>query len=689
MQLATIEFMKRYADVETIMFLDWESYFKSKGSVGNKSYSLKSLTYAEYILGDRFAVTGLGVADDLDEPEYFEPIDDQIEQVMDEIKLRRENGERIALCAFNTGFDGAICNWRFGVHFDFYYDAQAMHILLRNDRPHNLGSCGKDEFPNDPSMWKTDELANVDGLYFRYFSDEDREGMERYGKQDVNLMRALACRYVERIIERGLEDELALMHITLRAAIEPQFVVDERPLLDRITIEEKSKIETVYDAADFLKEKFNFDDIKNIDFSSNVKFPQLLEQIGVETPMKTHKKTKLQVPALGKNDPEYVRMRIDNQQFEVVFLARDAVKSTNALTRAKKFIEVSRLFTERSKHVKNKECNMPFFLKYHGADQTGRWSGGQKLNQQNLEADRANDGTKGHHRRSLMAPNGYKVAVSDLSNIELRVNMWFCGQNDILEQMRDPAYDYYCDVATPIFGFPVIKSEHKNERQMGKAAGLGLGFAMGWPGFQQYLASGPLGMDAMFKDDEFCRNVKTSYDRKHPMVKEMWSFIEKVVIKTICQGGEVRFGPDQQFIARKDEIQLPSGRILRYPKAEYKGQETEYGFRMTTVFDSGLRTKSGAIVPKYMWFGLILENIVQATARDVLGWQKVRIYDLLESTGNGELIGSVHDETLSNLKDETVDATFGAIQSIMSSSPIWALGIPLDNEGGYAQEYSK
>lgn len=684
-----LDAIKAICGLDVIVTADFETYYKTKGTAGNKSFSLKSLTTAQYIFDERFQVTGFGFGIDND-PISFVHKPEDVQKAADNIKEMRAKGLRVGLCAANTGFDGAILAWRYGLTFDFYFDVLDLRRLFYGASGASLSDAVKDEWPDDESLRKGgQELTAVDGVRYEYMDEKHLIPLGEYCQQDTNLARRLLFRYVAMLVERELLDELFLIHITKRAFIEPQFLIDEDPLNERIAIEQEKKQRLYTDAKRFLEENYNITDVTTKTFSSNQQFAELLSCLSVDVPTKKSKTTHKDTPALGKNDPEYVQMRIKYEHLAPIFEARESSKSSNALTRAEGFIDVSRMFEKHCAVSQN--ANMPFFLKYCGAGQTGRWSGGEKLNQQNLEADRTGDGTKGHHRRSLRAQDGYQIGVADLSNIELRVNMWLCGEQDVLHKMEsDPTYDYYCDVATPIFDRVIVKGVDKNERQMGKAAGLGLGFAMGWKGFQNYLASGPLGMEPMFKGDSFCRKVKYSYDAKHPHITQMWEYIDKVVIPTIVKGGEtLQFGPNCSIIAEKDRIVLPSGRVLHYPNARWEGKETRSGISMRAVIDGPFKNRWGKAVPKNLWHGLILENMVQAIARDVLGYQKVRIYEMLEKEKRGWLIGSVHDETLSMLKNEMVEESFEKITTIMSSPPPWAIGLPLDNEGGYAPEYSK
>ena len=669
--------IKRAFDLDLIVFLDWETFYKSKANGGTKSYSLKSLTYPDYIFGERFHETGLGLVIDLDDDIVYGHGADFYAAQMQKLKDARADGLRIGLVAHNAVFDGAICNWRYGLEFDFYFDTMLMRKYLAAHRPASLGACAKDEWPDDPALRKGNDLADVDGIKYDYITAEQHESLGKYCRQDVNLMRRLFLAYVPRI---GLGDsiELNAMNITLRGNIEPQFNIRD-DLLHEVIVEEKQKDgEAVVASIRFCAER-DIDDITPKTFGSNQQYEQLLRQFGLRVPKKISKSTGELTPALGKGDPEYIRLQIDNPEYAPLYKARARIKSTIAQSRAERMIGVSSTFRERGF---NDAC-MPFFLNYYGAGQTGRWSGGQKLNQQNNTRG-------GKHRLSMLAPSGYYIGVCDLSNIELRVNLWICGQEDLLDEFRkNPDFDLYSEIASDIFGVQVSKKTHPDERQMGKAAALGLGFSMGWFGFQQYLASGPLGMEPMFKDDAFCRNVKNTYDVKHYAIKAMWNFLATTVMPVIVNGGEVRFGPNDSFIARKDTVGLPSGRVLQYSNARLKGEETRGGLVTKVVFDSDKYDRWGKPIPKYLWHGLLIENLSQATARDILAEQLVNVEKQLTAKHFGWVMGSVHDEILAALKYEHVDEGYAVMRHEMSVPPAWAAGLPLANEGGYAIEYSK
>lgn len=673
-----IELVKEHYKLDVLVFLDFETFFADKNRIGNKTFKLgPSRPLWKYVFDPLFHVTGLGFGLDMGPiayPETPEQVAEFTKKFATYIKQQRKDGKRFGLVAHNTTFDGSILSWLYDCTFDMYFDTQGIEQLVNTQMPKSLAASLERRFPDDETMRKTDELASADGVALEDFTPELHMAIRGYCINDTAQMRSLFC---QQLRDGFPWIELDLMHITFRAWIEPQFGIANNLLKEVIDDEKKADDEAISKAILHCHE-VGIVEVSPKTFGSNPKYGGLLQKLGLTVPQKRSPSTGQMTLALGKNDPPYVKMQIGNPEHAPVYLARDRVKSTIASSRAKSMMECADLF----RHHTLAEACMPFFLAYYGAENTGRWSGKEKLNQQNLQ--RASK-----HRLALLAQDGAQVGVNDLSNIELRVNLWFCEQNDLLAEFQnDPDFDMYAALASDIYGFMVNKKDHKDERQVGKAGSLGLGYSMSWYGFQNYLAGGPLGMEPMFVSDSFAKNVKTSYDLKHPGIVAMWNEIKYQVLDVLAHGGEHRFGRNNCCIARKDSIELPSGRVLRYPNTRTKlsgddrGMKAEYYCDSTTVVH-------GRPLPRKIWHGLIIENCIQAIARDVLAYQMVITNDQLIRNGYGWVIGSVHDEILSMLWDATVEEGFSIMQRCMAMLPDWATGIPLASEGGYAREYSK
>lgn len=669
--------IKAFCGLDKLVFLDFETFWKSKANNGTKSYTLNKTPYWDYINSPRFQVTGLGYAIDDGEWTYVHNPGEVMEAV-ESIRNLRDQGQKLGLVAHNCQFDGSILNWRGGVNFDWYFCTMLVEKLLNVHESSSLKKTAERRWPDDESMRKGDELLNTDGVRYEDFTDADHVMMEKYCVQDNHLMREIFIQQLAGGLPKG---EIEAINITLRGAIERQFCIDRTPLREVIEESEAEKAVAVSEAIKWCHSQ-GVEEVSPASLSSDQKYAALLARFGMKVPLKMSETTFLMIPALGQNDPEYTKFQINNPVAAPLFKARRLAKSNIAKTRAEKMILVADKFRDLPQYVEGGP-DMPMFLKYYGAENTGRWSGGELLNQQNLQRN-------SKHRLSMMAQEDHVIGVNDLSNIELRVNLWFCEQEDLLSRYQDDAhFDMYSDLASDIYGFQVDKKVHKDERQIGKAGSLGLGYAMSWPGFQRYLAGGPLGMEPLFVEDAFAKNVKSAYDAKHYAIAAMWSLIANQVLPTMAGGGGMEFGRDGCVRAVKDKLILPSGRALHYPNCRAHGEETKFGYRVSYVCDSSRRDRFGKPLVRSLHKGLIIENIIQAMARDILAWQMVRVERELKAKNLGWVIGSVHDEILSMLKESSAQAGFEIMQNNMSLKPDWAHGMPLASEGGYAKEYSK
>ncbi|MFC1051667.1 DNA-directed DNA polymerase I [Pasteurella multocida] len=317
----------------------------------------------EYINDPRFKLHSIQLAVNDGEIQYFDT-----DHTEDALVLLRSL-DNWALVAQNTAFDAAILNWRYGVKPSFYYDTMSMSRGFWPTESASLKELAIRVFPDDKTMRKGDELINFLGV--KTLTPEQHVVMARYGNQDVHLTREI----FKKLIEYGYpEEELYQVHMVIRMYVEPSFVID-RPLLESAIEEDVAETEEALGKAlamvkELCKSKvvtlpYAFD--KTL-FSSNQRFAELLKTVlEIEPPIKLNAKG-APTYAFGKNDVPFIKMRDDYPEFEVIFNARELVKSTIAASRAATMLRCSQ------PSDLNPEGRLPVPLKYYGAA-TGRMSG--------------------------------------------------------------------------------------------------------------------------------------------------------------------------------------------------------------------------------------------------------------------------------------------------------------------------
>ncbi|GAX46793.1 DNA polymerase [Pseudolactococcus reticulitermitis] len=334
-------------------------------------------------------------------------------------------------------------------------------------------------------------------------------------------------------------------------------------------------------------------------------------------------------------------------------------------------------------------------LQFYGASRTGRWAG-RLLQVQNLprgslkpdELGQARDFVKAQDsealdilwgdvpevlksliRSALIPSDGHEFIVSDFSAIEARVIAWLAGEEWVLDTFRE-GHDIYKATADQMFHLGGVDKVDKAMRQRGKVATLALGYQGGTGALQ---AMGALNMG--IKEEEL-QGLVNAWRKANPNIVRFWKRVEKAAKRALEFGTKVSLrGTGIKFYVRDHflMIELPNGRSIAYANATLEGDRIRYeGKIMASSTFQKLDTYGGKLV----------ENIVQATARDVLGESMLR----LEALGY-KIVAHVHDEVI-------IDVPKGAtnideINELMAVNPEWAEGLPLAAAGFRSDFYMK
>ena len=181
-------------------------------------------------------------------------------------------------------------------------------------------------------------------------------------------------------------------------------------------------------------------------------------------------------------------------------------------------------------------------------------------------------------------------------------------------------------------------------------------------------------LDMGVKEEEL-QNLVDSWRRANPRIVQLWKDVQNAAIRALRERTTIKLGR-LKFIARKGFlfIELPSGRRLAYTKA--KLEAGDYGDQITYEGqgDKAYFTK------QYTYGGKLVENIVQATARDLLAEALLR----LEEAGLS-VVFHVHDEAI--VEAEGIDIE--TMNDLMAQAPEWADGLPLNSDGYVTKYYRK
>ena len=335
-------------------------------------------------------------------------------------------------------------------------------------------------------------------------------------------------------------------------------------------------------------------------------------------------------------------------------------------------------------------------LQFYGANRTGRWAG-RLVQIQNLPQNHipdlalARDLVKAGRYADIEAlyestPNvlselirtafvprpDCRFIVADFSAIEARVIAWLAGEQWRLEVFRQGG-DIYCASASKMFHVPVEKhGQNSHLRQKGKIAELALGYggAVG-----ALTAMGALDMG--LAEEELPPLVR-QWREVNPHIIRLWAQVENAAMTAVREKARVRLGR-LTFHCRSGMlfITLPSGRKLCYVKPRI--QTNRFGGDGLTYEGVGEGKKWTRIET---FGGKLTENIVQATARDLLAEAMLRLRD-----AGLEIVMHVHDEAV--LEVPIGHSSVEEVCALMAEAPAWADGLPLRADGYECRFYQK
>ena len=401
-----------------LITIDFETFY-------DREYSLSKMTTEEYIRHPEFEVIGVGIKHD-NEPTVW------VDQPEVEATLKAIDWSNAMVLAQNTMFDGAILNWKYGVNPKAWADTLGMsRALFPHDKSHGLAVQAEREAIGA----KGDEVVHAMGMRRKDFSAYAIAGYAAYCRNDVDLTHKLFHIY----LKRGFPTrELKLIDLTLRMFIEPVLELDRDLLITHLQEVKDRKANLLATLRDKMIEQGNADFVQTIFtegteglkrlLMSNDKFAAALELLGVIPPLKVSPTTGRTTYAFAKTDPGMIALQDHpNEQVQALVAARLGNKTTLEETRTERFIDMS----FRGK--------FPVPLRYYGAH-SGRWSGQDKINLQNLPSRGEN---AGKIKRAIQAPPGHVIIDADSSQIEARTLAWLAGQEDLVKAF-ETGQDVYC-----------------------------------------------------------------------------------------------------------------------------------------------------------------------------------------------------------------------------------------------------
>jgi DNA polymerase len=617
-----------------LITLDYETFY-------SKDVGFKKMTTEEYVRHPEFHVIGVSVKIDDADAVWYSGTHDQVKDYLTNLT----DWSNAALLCHNTLFDGCILAWHFGITPKLYLDTLCMARAIHGVE---AGGSLKALAERYELGVKGTEVGDAIGKRRVDFTPADLAQYGEYCKNDVQLTFDL----FGELASSFPEDELKLIDMTLRMFIEPAFYVDDALLVARLDELRQEKSDLL--KALMVKLECDTEEAVRKKLASNKQFGALLEELGIKPPIKVSPTTGKDTLALAKNDEGFIALTEHEDPFiQQLCAVRLGTKSTIEESRIARFIDIG---------ARNKGL-LPIPLKYYGAH-TGRWAGSDKVNFQNLPS---RDKKKKALKNAVVAPEGYVVINCDSSQIEARVLAWLAGQDELVEAFAQ-GKDVYSIFASKIYEREISKA-NPVERFVGKTCILGLGYGTGALKLQHTLKTSPPGADLT---EEQCKDIVSLYRETNDKIIDLWRDGDEV-IQDLASWGNTKpyyYGKHDCLYISREGVRLPNGLHIRYPELYLNTDEDKSRYMY--------KSRRG---PVSMWGGSLVENVVQALARIIVGEQMLRVNERYR------VVLTVHDAAVVVVKKQELEEAMKYIIDVMSTPPNWAAGLPVACEANHGESY--
>ena len=271
-------------------------------------------------------------------------------------------------------------------------------------------------------------------------------------------------------------------------------------------------------------------------------------------------------------------------------------------------------------------------------------------------------------RTAFIPKDGAQFLVADFSAIEARVIAWYAGET-WRQKVFEKGGDIYCASASQMFKVPVEKHGINGHlRQKGKIAELALGYG-GSVGALKAMSAIEMGLT-----EEELPPLVDAWRQSNPRIVEFWWAVDRAVMETVrYKHSTSSYGLTFSCRSGMLFITLPSGRNLAYVKP--KIGTNKFGGECITYEGVGATKKwerLDSYGPKFV------ENIVQATARDILCYA-------MRTLRCCSIVMHIHDELVI---EADPSMSLDAVCEQMGRTPPWATGLLLRADG-YATPFYK
>lgn len=623
-------------DALTPVALDFETYY-------DDSITLSKLNYTEYV--------------HLAEPQVLSVIVegqqttvggmDAIRELVD--TLERTLGWRnILFVSHNVAFDAEVARRWFGIQAGGYACTLSMARHFFPGMDNTLDALQRRLLPEQGH--KGSVLASMKGRYWERLDDRERRDYQAYCAQDTRLCQAL----FDRLWPDFGPLQARLIDHTTKLFLDPVLRLDAQKAEQAVADELKTQRDLLTKLDKSLP-----------DMRSDEKFAAMLVELGYDIPTKWSNKKQTKVPAFAKTDTAFHDFYEAHPELQPLLDLKQQTNSNINLSRMQRLLKAADIH----------QGLVPILYIYAGAS-TGRFSGGNRLNMQNLPRGSI-------LRECLQAPPGYSLLVADFAQIEARTLAWLSGQDSLLRAFA-AGEDVYSQFASTIYGRKITKANIP-ERFMGKTCVLGLGYSM-----SANKLHGVLALTQFPQSHEFCQKAVDTYRTTYLRIPRCWkAFDESIPI--LAPGSRARrelqlarpssFGTPlrkedtaldtlgtearSRLVVEEGRILLPSGRPLHYPDVRFDPIEERWVYAKN----------------KPLHGALVVENLCQGISFDIMAEKMLAVHERYR------VVMHTHDEIGVLVEDDRIEKAKAWMMETMTQPLPWCPSLPLAVECGSGKTY--
>lgn len=281
-------------------------------------------------------------------------------------------------------------------------------------------------------------------------------------------------------------------------------------------------------------------------------------------------------------------------------------------------------------------------------------------------------------RGMITASPGYELWSADYNAIEARILHWICDFQPGLKAWTSGA-DQYKKMAKVIY---IVNEEDvtDDQRFVGKQAVLGCGFGMGWKKFM--LQCQKFGREVPAST---CKTAVEKYRQTHKPIVDSWKNTERAAIQAVLNPGKRYTANKATWFVEGEFLwaELPSTRRLAYYKPTIRNEAAPWGDLIPKLYHWQSHPKNPKLwVNGATWGGKLVENLVQAIARDLMFAAVVRA-----RKAGYQYLFSVHDE--GNFENRIGKGKQEEFYKLLTDLPDWAKGLPVKVSGWHGHRYRK